>query len=275
MEAGSFSYLTDIGDDLQMDLTALENDMPFIKLASNCKSMVVVQALGFVCDYKKYEAFAQKHGLKLIFDSAALLGASYEPGKKVGLAGDCEVFSLHITKTFGIGEGALVTSKDKKFLDTCRQIINFGFNKNGESEMYGTNAKCSEFHAAVGLAVLDNVDVSMGLKLCASGYYNHLFKGLPVKTLHQNSAFQVHPLIFETKEIRDKVKEALHQNNIGSRVYYIPVHRQPYFDNGTFVPGKFTKTEYYADRILCIPLFETITPEEQELVAKIIKENIS
>lgn len=267
LNAGCYPALVDIEDDLHASLESLNQ-----VYNHECKSLVVVQALGYSCDYKKYEEFAKDHDLKLIFDSAACLGASYSDGKKVGSAGDCEIFSLHITKTFGIGEGALVTSKNKEFLERCRQITNFGFNKDGLVETSGVNAKCSEFHAAVGLAVLDEIDLKMGLKTTAAEKYNNLLKDLPVKVLSGNSAHQVYPVIFESKEVRDRVKKSLQDENIMTRIYYIPTHHQPYFS--PLIRNTLPKTDYYYERILCIPFFECISSEEQELIVQIISKNL-
>lgn len=274
INAGGYHFLVDVDDDLQLNLDALKDDIRFLKHVGT-KSMVVVQALGYACDYKKYEEYAAEHGLKLIFDSAALLGAKYSDGKMVGCGGDCEIFSLHITKTFGIGEGALITSKNKELLDLCRKISNFGFNKNGESEIIGTNSKCSEFHAAVGLSVLDEIDEKMARKQTAADRYKQLLSNLPVRLINQNSAHQVFPVIFENKKSRDRVQTALSEQNIMTRLYYIPIHRQPYFNQrGDFRPERFPNSTFFADRILCIPFFETIKQEEQELVVRIIRENL-
>lgn len=263
LNAGCIPVLVDIEDDLQTSIESLKE-----RYNHECKSLVVVQALGYVCDYKKYEEFAKDHDIKLIFDSAALLGATYEDNKKVGTAGDCEIFSLHITKTFGIGEGALVTSKDKDFLDKCRQIINFGFNKNGESEMCGINAKCSEFHAAVGLAVLDDIEKTLTSKCRVFENYFNLLRDERIRHFNGYSAYQVYPVIFESKEVRDRVQKALLDQNILTRIYYIPTHHQPYFQ--PLIRNTLPKTDYYFERILCLPFYETLSIEEQEQIVKII-----
>ena len=135
LNSGNTPVLVDIDDDLCLSILDAEH-----KITPNTKAMIVVQALGYVCDYKKYEEFAKDNNLILIFDSAAVLGANYSDDTKVGHGGDCEIFSLHITKTFGIGEGALVTGKDQSFLSKCSEIINFGF-INNICWQTGTNGK--------------------------------------------------------------------------------------------------------------------------------------
>jgi dTDP-4-amino-4,6-dideoxygalactose transaminase len=68
------------------------------------------------------------------------------------------VFSLHATKSFGIGEGGLIIFGSKETADKFRSWINFGFNGSRDALALGTNAKLSEIQAAVGLAVMDGWD---------------------------------------------------------------------------------------------------------------------
>ena len=260
LNAGCRPVLVDIEDDLCFSLNFAEK-----KISNLTKAMVVVQPLGYICDYVKYEEFAKKNNLILIFDSAATLGANYRDDTKVGHAGDCEIFSLHITKTFGIGEGALVTGKDPKFLNICRKKINFGF-ENNTSKMSGTNAKCSEFHAAVGLSVLDVISEKLKIKEEISNYYSNNLKC--VKVIKRPSAYQVYPIIFESNEKRELAIISLSEKEIQTKIYYIPIHYQDYFK--FLVDDEYIVTDYYADRILCIPFFEGILREEQDLVIQVI-----
>ena len=257
--------LVDIDDDLYMCLKDASK-----KITKNTKAMIVVHTVGYVPEYKKYEEFAKENNLILIFDSAATLGASYSDGKKVGIAGDAEVFSLHATKTFGIGEGSLVTSKHGKVLDICRQMINFGFEQHN-STMFGTNAKISEFHAAVGLATLDVIDIKINTKNQIFEYYKSLFiPSLNVRYLNNNSAHQVFPIIFEAEKTRNDVQNALSKREIGNKIYYTPIHRQDYFKKICSIDN-LDRTNYYADRILCIPFFEEISKYEQNTVFNTIR----
>ena len=262
LNACCLPVLVDIDDDLCLCLEDAEK-----KMTCHTKAIVVVQPLGYVCNYKKYEEFAKKNDLILIFDSAAALGANYSDGTKIGNGGDCEIFSLHITKTFGIGEGALVTGKDIAFLEICRKKINFGF-ENNISKMSGTNAKCSEFHAAIGLAVLEVIDEKIKNKQRIADYYHSKLKET-VKTLNRNTAHQVFPIILKDKNQRDTLIKNLNKNNIQTKIYYIPIHRQDYFK--FLDKSELVKTDYYSDRILCIPFFEQITKKEQDTVILLIK----
>ncbi|OXE35921.1 MAG: hypothetical protein CGW95_10940 [Phenylobacterium zucineum] len=70
------------------------------------------------------------------------------------------VVSLHATKVLGVGEGGFIASTEVGFLEGVRQRSNFGFRGNRTAEVTSTNAKMSEYNAAVGLAGLDNWSAS-------------------------------------------------------------------------------------------------------------------
>jgi dTDP-4-amino-4,6-dideoxygalactose transaminase len=66
----------------------------------------------------------------------------------------------------------------------------------------------------------------------------------------------------------------LNKKGINTRIYYIPIHSQPFFkDNLAF--SDLSKTENISDRILCIPFYETITNEEMDEVFNGIVEALS
>lgn len=236
------------------------------KITPFTRGLVVVQALGYVCDPSIYELFAEKYGLSLIFDSAASLGADYKDGRKVGSAGDAEVFSLHITKTFGVGEGGLVTTGNPLVAARCRQNINFGFDSSLTSQTVGTNAKMSEYHAAVGLAVFDRISDKLAAREAVASAYKANLKG--VRFLQSNTAHQVFPVLFESKERRDNVASELARQGIGTRVYYKPLHLHPAFS--PFVDSLYPNSQRVYETVLCLPMWEGLPTENIEEIVEIV-----
>jgi dTDP-4-amino-4,6-dideoxygalactose transaminase len=236
------------------------------KVTSSTRAMVIVQALGYCCDPSIFEDFAEKFGLSLIFDSAASLGASYKNGEKVGSAGDAEVFSLHITKTFGVGEGGLVTTKCPNIAKKCRQLINFGFDSDLTCQEVGTNAKMSEFHAAVGLSVFDKIESKLACREDISRFYRHHLKN--VRFLQSSSAHQVFPVIFDSQKTRDLVAKELAAHGVGSRIYYKPLHIHPAFYD--FVDGFYPNSQRIFETILCIPMWEGLSNRDLRDVVDLI-----
>lgn len=252
--------------DVDPETLALSLEDAEYKITPFTRALVVVQALGYVCDPEPYERFAEKYGLSLIFDSAAALGASYLDGKKVGCAGDAEVFSLHITKTFGIGEGGLVTTTNPVVASRCRKLINFGFDSTFTSEIVGTNAKMSEFHAAVGLAVLDQIDKKLSERKRVADEYSKRLKS--VRLLNSNTAHQVFPVLFPSKEKRDCVQSKLSEVGVGSRIYYKPLHLHPAFE--AFSDSLYPVSQRIYDTILCLPMWEGLENSIIEEICSIV-----
>lgn len=103
---------------------------------------------------EEWDIFTMQTGVPAVIDAAAAFDTCSHftkatPGKTP------VVISTHCTKPFGTGEGGLVFSTDKKFLNEVRERLNFGLTAARVPASFGTNGKMSEYHAAVGLAELD------------------------------------------------------------------------------------------------------------------------
>src|SRR5262249_17147264 len=94
----------------------------------------------------------------LVIDSAAGFGSHYADGTRVGTRGACEIFSLHATKPFAIGEGGALVSRDPRLVEQAYSFQNFGFTKSPEAVQLGLNAKLQEISAAIGLRQLVHLD---------------------------------------------------------------------------------------------------------------------
>ena len=105
-----------------------------------------VTALGRPLPIQQWSRFAADTAIPVLIDAAPALGSQQV------MHGVHVAFSMHATKAFGIGEGGLLASCDAALIERARQRSNFGMDANGIVVSAGTNAKISEYHAAVGLA---------------------------------------------------------------------------------------------------------------------------
>ncbi len=124
------------------------------------KAVLPVAAFGAPQDMRAWQAFEQATGLPVVVDAAGAFGNQTLQG-----AGGTLVFSLHATKSLPAGEGGAVVSSDAALVARVRQLSNVGITLEpggavplGCLAAVGTNAKMSEYHAAVGLASLDRWD---------------------------------------------------------------------------------------------------------------------
>ena len=129
-------------------------------------AVMPVAAFGAPHPTAAWHAFQQETGIPVVVDAASAFGSQWleAPGGTV-------VFSLHATKSLPAGEGGFVVSTDSAMVAWVRQLSNFGINLDTGAELpvgrlarIGTNAKMSEYHAAVGLASLDVWDQRAALR---------------------------------------------------------------------------------------------------------------
>jgi dTDP-4-amino-4,6-dideoxygalactose transaminase len=121
-----------------------------------CQAVMPVAVFGHAASLAAWNEFERKHGVPVIVDAAAAFGTQWLDGAQGTL-----VFSMHTTKSLPAGEGGLVVSTNADLIKRVRQCSNFGINLDasvgvppGALNLVGTNAKLSEYHAAVGLASL-------------------------------------------------------------------------------------------------------------------------
>ena len=72
-----------------------------------------------------------------------------------------------------------------------------------------------------------------------------------------------------------EVFEALRAQGILVNLHYIPVHTQPYYRRLGFKPGDFPESERYYAEAISLPMFSSLTEEQQDRVVVALKEALS
>jgi dTDP-4-amino-4,6-dideoxygalactose transaminase len=196
----------------------------------------------------------------------------------IGNFGDVSMFSFHATKVFNAIEGgALVYGTDayKHKLDLMK---NFGIEGPEEISLISYNAKMNEFQALMGLLNLKYLDENIRKRKLVYTAYHKYLQEIPgislVKTRKDvKSNFAYMPvLVDETKFglTRDELYDELLGYNVFTRKYFFPLitDTEAYSGCGADIP----KAEYVGKRILCLPIFGDMMPEEAVKVCEIIKE---
>jgi dTDP-4-amino-4,6-dideoxygalactose transaminase len=89
----------------------------------------------------------------VVFDAASCFDSCQGIGESLGPTSALMV-SLHATKALAAGEGGVLVGP-AAWIDDVVAWANFGFHHDRVVRIHGTNAKLSEYHAAVALASLD------------------------------------------------------------------------------------------------------------------------
>jgi dTDP-4-amino-4,6-dideoxygalactose transaminase len=208
--------------------------------------------------------------IPLIVDSAPGFGSRDEHGCPLGAQGDAEIFSFHATKPFAIGEGGMVTTRDTNFADRLAAMANFGFGPDREiSNHFGLNAKMSEMHAAIGLAVLDRFDeVLAARRERAERMQSNLEgAGYGFQIGCRNSTWQFVPVLAPNSSVREAVLTRSRAQGIEIRSYHTPLHTLPAFASHS-AQGGLPVTVDLASRALSLPLANDLPePAIQRIIA--------
>jgi dTDP-4-amino-4,6-dideoxygalactose transaminase len=240
----------------------------------NTTAIVPVHVYGNPCDVKAFEKVAQDHNVKIIYDAAHAFGVKIA-GKSVLDYGDASILSFHATKLFHAVEGGGIVFKHEDDYQHAVRMINFGINtQSGEITRPGTNGRMSELHAAMGLAMLDDIDIIMERRMHHFDFYHHLLSNKVIfpewhELANQNAAYL--PVIFDTEQQCSRVLDALKQSNIQSRRYFSPslnTLEHLYAGNRVSCPV----SERLAKTTLCLPLFVGMSDEDIKKVCTILIE---
>ena len=238
-------------------------------ISKNTSAILPVHTFGNICDIESLQNIADRYNLKLIFDAAHAFGVKYK-NKSVFCYGDISAISFHSTKIFHSVEGGALVSKNKDYLDEAKSIINFGL-KNNIPEILGINAKNSEFHAAMGLCILDDIDFIMEQRREIWEYYfKNLKDDFDMQILNKYSTNNYHyfPILFKNEDLLLNSMEALNNNDIFPRRYFYPsLDKLPYVDTN----DDCKISQNIASRILCLPLYVGLDKKTQDLIIKILK----
>uniref|UniRef100_UPI004048A9BC DegT/DnrJ/EryC1/StrS family aminotransferase n=1 Tax=Flavobacterium sp. TaxID=239 RepID=UPI004048A9BC len=254
---------------VDIDSNSLNIDSNKIEAAISPKTSAILatHVYGNPCDIEAIEAIAQKHNLKVIYDAAHCFGTLYK-GRSIFEYGDISTTSFHATKLFHTIEGGAVFTKDPELLKTMAYMRNFGHDGPEKFQGLGINAKNSEFHAAMGVLNLEYVNEILEKRKELSLYYNSKLKNFKGKQpeLLKKSEFNYYPIIFSNEDQMLKTLKVFNENLIYPRRYFYPsLNSLPYVD-GFNVPI----TENIASRILCLPLYHTLTKGEIDLICRLI-----
>lgn len=232
-------------------------------------AILATHVFGNPCDIDAIEAIAKKHNLKVIYDAAHCFGVKYK-NRSVLEYGDISTISFHATKLYHTVEGGAVVSKSPELIYRLSKLRNFGFKTPESFDGIGINGKNSEFHAGMGLCNLKYADKIITRRKEQFIHYKNMLinKGLQFQTINKSAEYNhsYFPVIFDTEEQLLKVKKELEINWIYPRRYFYPSLSTLDYINQEVTPI----ANDISKRILCLPMYHTLSEEEQDMICRII-----
>jgi dTDP-4-amino-4,6-dideoxygalactose transaminase len=225
-------------------------------LLSKTSVLLLVSPFGAPLKFDGFEEIAQRYDFSVLCDCAAGFESINKPLFH-------SVVSLHATKTFGIGEGGALISKDDALAINSKSYTNFGFEGGRSSLFEGVNGKLSEVHASIGLGALDVWPESKDLYYAKSSAYlekasklSHIFtfqNGWGVDWISSTCVVR-----FKSKSLKTLAVQFLDEAGIQTRDWWNKgCHKEPAFSSIKTVGG-LPNTEILAETTLGVPFYRDL-----------------
>ncbi|CAN5739521.1 DegT/DnrJ/EryC1/StrS family aminotransferase [soil metagenome] len=241
-------------------------------------AILAVHVFGIPCDVHALEAIARKYQLKLIYDAAHAFGTEVD-GMPIGNFGDLSMFSLHATKLFHTAEGGALVYKDAALKSELHYLHNFGIKDEDTVVSSGINGKMNELQAALGLCVLDLVEVERQKRALIVERYTSNLEALddvaavlPLPSVR--SSYQYMPIIIKAQgdRSRDSIFYQLRAKEILARRYFRPLcTKTPCYANLPSASAcNLPIAEVIDQQILCLPLHGDLSNDDVDHICDII-----
>jgi UDP-4-amino-4,6-dideoxy-N-acetyl-beta-L-altrosamine transaminase len=260
------------------------------------KVVVAVHLCGQPCDMQAIHVLAKRYGFKVIEDASHAIGGKYQ-GEFVGNGkySDITVFSFHPVKIITTAEGGMALTNDDELANKMALLRSHGITRDPQQMTHesdgpwyyqqidlGFNYRMTELQAALGVSQMERLDQYIVRRHQLAERYDDLLAPLPVTTpwQHADSYSGLHLYVIRlqlgkiTKTHR-QVFEALRELGIGVNLHYIPVYTQPYYERMGFKPENYPQSQAYYCEAISLPMFQTMTFEQQDVVIASLREAIS
>lgn len=271
----------------KLEKAELENKLP--------KVVVAVHFSGQPCDMSSIHALSKRYGFKIIEDASHAIGGEYL-GEPIGNCrySDVTVFSFHPVKIITTGEGGMALTNDDSCAERMRLLRSHGITRDPKlmtKEMdgpwyyqqvtLGFNYRMTDMQGALGVSQMTRLKQFVARRHELASRYNELLKDWPLTTPWQDpdgySGLHLYVIRLHLDQINKthrEVFEGLRAKGIIVNLHYIPVHLQPYYQRLGFKVGQFPEAERFYAEAISIPMYATLSEEQQDKVVGAISQVI-
>lgn len=270
------------------------------------KGIIPVDFAGRAVNLEKFRALADEHDLWIIEDSCHAPGGFFVDSQGEsqqcgnGRFADLSIFSFHPVKHIAAGEGGMVTTNDEALYHKLCELRTHGITRNHakfsnsvelavgqfdnaedypawymEMQELGYNYRLSDIQAALGNSQLERASEGLQRRREIAAKYYEAFKTIDEITDRNHEAPQLtehayHLYVIEAED-RLGLYKYMRANQVYCQIHYIPVHLMPYYQQEGKPQWELPVAERYYGKCLSLPMFPTLTEEEQEKVVSLIR----
>jgi UDP-4-amino-4,6-dideoxy-N-acetyl-beta-L-altrosamine transaminase len=267
------------------------------------KGIIPVDFAGRAVELEAYRKLADDYNLWIIEDACHSPGGYFTDSKEIlqycgnGIHADLAIFSFHPVKHIACGEGGMITTNDETLYKKLLSLRTHGITKNEseyinsvefacgqevESGQYpgwymemqnlGFNYRLTDFQAALGISQLQRADEGIIKRRSIASIYYDAFNGLSfIKS--QSGVVDGHAYHLYVIEVENRLElyNYLRENKVMAQIHYIPCHLMPYYRQLGWKEGDLPNAETYYRGCISLPMYPTLTFEEQNVVIDLVK----
>ena len=288
------SYLLDINEVRKLLEADIENRI---------KGIIPVDFAGRVVDLESFRKLADEFNCWLIEDACHAPGGSFINAEGMnekagnGKYADLSIFSFHPVKHIAAGEGGMITTNNEYLYNHLLMLRTHGITKHKldfhnsvelaggkpdfplwymEMQELGFNYRITDIQAALGNSQLSRADEGISKRREIAARYNKAFDSN--RKIHsfvsqdlENHAYHLYIIEIDNRE---ELYLKLREHHIFAQVHYIPAHLMPYYQSFGWKIGDLPKAENYYEKCLSLPMYPTLTSDEQDMVIEIVLKNV-
>ena len=249
------------------------------------KGIIPVDFAGRAVDLEAFRRLADEYDCWIIEDACHAPGGYFTDSNGEmhncgnGDFADLAIFSFHPVKHIATGEGGMITTNNKSLYKKLLFLRTHGITKHPnllnenhggwyyEMQELGYNFRLTDFQAALGVSQLKRADKGLKCRTEIAANYDRILKDKAFikgqSGLVKGHAY--HLYVIETANRRG-LYDHLRKKNVLAQVHYIPVHMMPYYRQFGWKEGDMPQAEKYYKHCLSLPMYPTLTPDDQQYV---------
>lgn len=244
------------------------------RFTARTEAVIPVHLFGRTADIGGLRDVCRDHGVSIVEDAAQAIGAADAHGGRAGGLGKLGCFSFFPAKNLGaLGDGGAITTNDAGLAERLRVLRVHGARPKYHHQFIGGNFRLDALQAAALSVKLPTLDAAIEARQRNATRYGKLFdvtklldRGDVVLPEAGPGRHVWHQFVIRARD-RDGLRAYLAEQGVQTMIYYPqPLHLQPCFSRCAWKAGDLPETERATAEVLALPIYEGLTPLEQEYV---------
>lgn len=256
------------------------------------QGIIPVDFAGSAVNLEEFRKLADEYNCWIIEDACHAPGGFFIDSKQQqqfcgnGKFADLAIFSFHPVKHIATGEGGMITTNNKALYEKLMLLRTHGITKDSstfensktevaqgpwyyEMQELGYNYRLTDFQAALGTSQLTRANDNLERRRSIAKRYDQAFKNSGIVTPLATNGHAYHLYVLQVND-RAGLYEHLRKHGIFAQIHYVPVHVMPYYRQFGHKPGDHPHSERYYNKCISIPMYHSLSDEDQEYVIQTI-----